>query len=124
MATEDGADVPYYAGTIVVRQNQHRAAKRRFHVDAADGNEARRARLEHGAFHPPLACARVQLDGQKTREMPRAGAARLDDFDTALAGRGGSVHDRDGARENRPQYPGRHARRQHPAAAIVSQCSV
>ena len=56
--------------------------------------------------------------------MARPRAARLDDVDAARAGGGARVHDRDAARQNRPQHAGRRARRQHLDAAALGERAV
>ena len=51
-------------------------------------------------------------------------AARFDDVDAALARRGARVHDRDAARQDRPQHAGGGARREHVGAAALGQRAV
>src|SRR5205085_2382285 len=81
VAAENGPDLADHARLIVVRDDQHRAAERRFHVDAADRDEPRTVRLEHRAFDPPLAAVGVQLDRHEAAIVPRPRAPRFDDVD-------------------------------------------
>ena len=56
---------------IVVGDDQHRAAERRFDVDAAHRHQPRAVRLEHRAFDPALAGVGVQLDRDQAGEIAR-----------------------------------------------------
>src|SRR4051794_13071298 len=62
VAAENRADFSDHARLIVVADDHHRAAERRFNVDAADGHEPRAVRLEDRALDPPIAGIGVQLD--------------------------------------------------------------
>ena len=55
VAAENRAHFADDARLIVVRDNQHRPAKRRLDVDAADRDEPGTVRLEDGPFDPALA---------------------------------------------------------------------
>ena len=82
--TQDRPDLADDARLIVVADHDHRSLERRLDADAVDQHEPRRRPLEHGAFDPVFAVARVQLHRDEARVVPRPAAARLDDLDAAV----------------------------------------
>ena len=94
VTAENRADLADHPRLIVVLDDQHRAAERRFDRNAVQRHEAQAGRLEHRAFHPAVLDVGVELDRQQAGEMPRARTARFDDVDAALLRRGTRVHDR------------------------------
>src|SRR5262245_7964806 len=85
-ASQNRADLADYARLVVVRDEQHRAGQRRLDLHTADRDEARAVRLEHRSLRPAFSVARVQLERDEAREVPRPRTARFDDLDAALAG--------------------------------------
>ena len=121
VAAENRPDFADDARLVVVDDDQHRARRaaprrRRRGPTRGAGCSARTRSL------PPSARRRrVQLDRDQAREVPRSRASRLDDVDAARQRRGACVHDRDAARENRPQHAGRGARGEHFDAAALDE---
>ena len=69
-------------------------ASRCLHGDASNRHQPRAVGLEDRALGPAVAVARMQLDRDQAREVPRARAARLDDLDAALPGGRAGIDDR------------------------------